>query len=278
MDAVSYSKAAQQAARIGKIINEPDATSGLVTLPSTIAVGETITIPAGRTVVHPKLQVDGTLVIDGTLFIPSGGTYTADEVDVTVVKQNGELVATETFVSTAISSIPDVVDATSSVKGIDYKGLLAEYEVTGSARTSIDFSGLDINTHKSYRVEIELIASGASGDVYMFVNGDTVLTNYYSQFVGGSATVFSGGRYNTPALQTVNVAGSHYCYIEVGKINNLMRYFARGTSQLGTTPVFYNVMGLKTATVTNITQLTFTSVTASGFGIGSKIRIYRGDV
>ena len=80
MDAVSFSKAAQQATRISKIINEPDATSGLVTLPSTIAVGETITIPAGRTVVHPNLQVDGTLVIDGTLFIPSGGTYTATEI------------------------------------------------------------------------------------------------------------------------------------------------------------------------------------------------------
>ena len=108
MDAVSFSKAAQQATRISKIINEPDATSGLVTLPSTIAVGETITIPAGRTVVHPNLQVDGTLVIDGTLFIPSGSGLTTTEIDATMVKQDGKVVATEEFVSVAIAAIPVV--------------------------------------------------------------------------------------------------------------------------------------------------------------------------
>lgn len=80
MDAVSYSKAAQQAARIEKIVTNPDSTSGLVTLPSTIATGETIVIPSGRTVVHPNLQVDGTLDIQGTLFVPSGGSHTTEQV------------------------------------------------------------------------------------------------------------------------------------------------------------------------------------------------------
>ncbi len=34
----------------------------------------------------------------------------------------------------------------------------------------------------------------------------------------------------------------------------------------------------KVATVANITQLTFTTSTASAFDIGTKIRIYRGDM
>ena len=277
MDAVSFSKAAQQAARIGKIINEPDATSGLVTLPSTIAVGETITIPAGRTVVHPKLQVDGTLVIDGTLFIPSGGTYTADEVDVTVVKQNGELVATETFVSTAISSIPDVVDATSSVKGIDYKGLLYEAVVTGSAVTSIDFSGLDINTHKSYRVEIELNNTVSTG-LYCFVNNDTVLTNYWSQSWGGNHATYTGNRANNATVATLSTVAGHTCTLNCSKANGTPLFTGISSSQLSATIVGYNVFMFKTTTVTNITQLTFTSSAASAIGVGSKIRIYRGDV
>ena len=57
--------------------------------------------------------------------------------------------------------------AVSTINGVDISAspvatqafansLLAEYTVTGSAVTSIDFSGLDINTHKSYRVEIEI--------------------------------------------------------------------------------------------------------------------------
>ena len=98
MDPISYSKSAQQEQRIKKFVAEPDTASGLVTVPSVIASGDTVSIPAGRTLVHPNLQVDGTLAIDGTLFIPSGGTYTADEVDVTVVKQNGSVVANDSVV------------------------------------------------------------------------------------------------------------------------------------------------------------------------------------
>lgn len=98
MDPISYSKSAQQEQRIKKFVAEPDSASGLVTVPSVIASGETVSIPTGRTLVHPNLQVDGTLEIDGTLFIPSGGTYTADEVDVTVVKQNGSVVAIDSAV------------------------------------------------------------------------------------------------------------------------------------------------------------------------------------
>ena len=75
MDAISYSLADKQAKRIKKIINEPDSTSGVVTVPKVIPAGETITIPAGRTAVLPNVQVDGTLTVDGDVFVPSGATY-----------------------------------------------------------------------------------------------------------------------------------------------------------------------------------------------------------
>ena len=75
MDAVSYSHSAKQAKRIKKIINEPDSTSGVVTVPKVIPAGETITIPVGRTAVLPNVQVDGTLTVDGDVFVPSGATY-----------------------------------------------------------------------------------------------------------------------------------------------------------------------------------------------------------
>ena len=74
MDAISFSVADKQAKRIKKIINDPDSTSGVVTIPSTIASGETITIPAGRTAVLPNVQIDGTLNVEGTVFIPTGTT------------------------------------------------------------------------------------------------------------------------------------------------------------------------------------------------------------
>lgn len=89
MDVISYSKASAQEVRIKKIIAEPDSTSGLVTMPSVIASGETTTIPAGRVVVHPNLQVDGTLDVQGSLFVPAGGTLTEEVVQAAIVEATG---------------------------------------------------------------------------------------------------------------------------------------------------------------------------------------------
>lgn len=80
MDAVSYSHSAKQAQRIEKIIANPDSTSGVVTVPSTIATGETITIPAGRTAILPDVLVEGDLLVEGTVFIPTGSTYTQEKI------------------------------------------------------------------------------------------------------------------------------------------------------------------------------------------------------
>ena len=80
MDIISFNEAATANGRIEKVIAQPDSVSGLVTMPSVVATGEVISIPTGRTVVHPNLQVNGTLDVQGTLFIPSGGTYTATEI------------------------------------------------------------------------------------------------------------------------------------------------------------------------------------------------------
>lgn len=108
MDPISYSKAAQQEQRIKRIIAEPDSAAGLVSVPSVIASGETTTIPAGRVVVHPNLQVDGTLDVQGSLFVPAGGTLTQILIEADVIKQNGEVVATEAYVDSAIAAIPVV--------------------------------------------------------------------------------------------------------------------------------------------------------------------------
>ena len=104
MDAVSYSLASKQAQRIKKFIENPDSASGIVTVPSTVAAGETITVPAGRVAVLPNTTVNGTLVIDGEVFVPSGSSVSTTEVDATVVKQNGNVVAND---STVVHKIGD---------------------------------------------------------------------------------------------------------------------------------------------------------------------------
>ena len=77
MDAVSYAHSAKQAQRIESFIENPDSTSGIITVPKTIASGETIIIPAGRVAVLPNTIVEGNVVVEagGEIFVPAGATY-----------------------------------------------------------------------------------------------------------------------------------------------------------------------------------------------------------
>ena len=74
MDAVSYAHSAKQAQRIEKFIENPDSTSGILTQPSVIQTGETVSIPAGRTAVMANTVIDGTVTLGGTMFIPTGSS------------------------------------------------------------------------------------------------------------------------------------------------------------------------------------------------------------
>lgn len=170
----------------------------------------------------------------------------------------------------------DNFDSLASVK----PSLLAEYEVTGSAVTSIDFSGLDINTHKSYRVEMELVNATASlANIYSFINGDTTLTNYYSQYAYANGTGLSGSRVNTPQLTQMTASQSSSLYVcNITRSNGYPFLHTVGSFNDASTIQTLQNITKKTATVTNITQLTFTASVASSIGVGSKIRIYRGDV
>ena len=74
MDVISFSEAATANGRIEIINANPDSSSGIVTVPKTIASGETITIPAGRVAILPNVVVDGVINIEGEVFVPSGAT------------------------------------------------------------------------------------------------------------------------------------------------------------------------------------------------------------
>ena len=76
MDIISFNEAATANSRIEKINANPDSTSGIVTQPSVIQSGETVSIPTGRTAIMANTQIDGTITLDGTMFIPSGATTT----------------------------------------------------------------------------------------------------------------------------------------------------------------------------------------------------------
>jgi len=239
--------------------------------------GTTITI--NTSAIH-NLSVGQFFTVDGliaTTNAPNGRWEVATVADTDTIT----FVATDTPTGT-----PTVSSAT--LKHGDLKAfgkilnpdplLLAEFEVTGTALTSINFSGLDINTHKSYRIEIELINPLASSpNIYLFVNGDTTVTNYDSQHTIFSTSA-SASRPNSSLLTTMVASQLMKTILNVSIVDDVASYIVSSLSPTSSTTVnSTSGSGRKTATVANITQLTFTASISNTIGIGSKIRIYRGD-
>lgn len=115
MDIISYNVGATANGRIEIINANPDSTSGIVTVPKTIASGETVTIPSGRVAVLPNVTVDGDLVVEagGEIFVPAGANFSdldqrIDTLDNTTVKLTGDQTVggIKTFTSSPIVPVP----------------------------------------------------------------------------------------------------------------------------------------------------------------------------
>jgi hypothetical protein len=159
------------------------------------------------------------------------------------------------------------------------KTLFKEYTVSGSAVTTIDFTGLDINAHNSYSIELDITNVTASGaQIHMFINADTTVTNYYSQYSLASGTSLAGTRANNPTVSSFDANNIVKCNISLSKVIDKVRAISSCCDLSDATVRVLNYSYAKVGTVTNITQITFTSTVASSIAIGSKIRIYRGDL
>lgn len=161
MDIISFNEAATANSRVEIINANPDSTSGVVTVPSTIATGETITVPAGRTAILPDITVEGDLVVEGNVFIPTGSTYTQDTikteaisnvagttvVDVTdIVSKVGDqtIAGTKTFSISPVVPTPTVGDNSTKVATTAYVDgkFIRGTAVATTSGTAVDFTGI----------------------------------------------------------------------------------------------------------------------------------------
>lgn len=190
MDAISYSYADKQAKRIKKIINDPDSTSGVVTVPSTIASGETITIPAGRTAILPNVQIDGILNVDGTVFIPTGSKMS-------------QVIPRVTSTDNAIVRFDGTNgDVQNSSITVDDNGNL---NITGTgARIIGDFS----NAIHANRLSIQTNVLNGNTAPFIIPNG----TGTSSSLIVGTSQDASNGSYlamNANSLNTAKLTSSY---------------------------------------------------------------------
>lgn len=165
---------------------------------------------------------------------------------------------------------------------VDYTpALLDEQEVTGSDVTTVTFTGLDMNSHKSYRIEIDHLPDASSDtEIAMYANNDTTATNYYFQQILGQATTVTGARSNAASITSTIANSRNYIVVNLGYGTGLFVHAqAISNRSVGSGVDFLSRHWSKSSAIsTNLTRLDFTADQASGIRVGSIIRIYRGDV
>ena len=230
MDPVAYAHSAKQAQRIKKFINEPDSTSGIVTVPKTIASGETITIPAGRVAVLPNVQVDGVLNVEGEVFIPSGATLS------TVVEK----------VTSTDNAIVRFDGTTGAVQNssviIDDNGNL---NITGTGKIITgDFS----TTTDGNRLSFETSTLNSFTVVNSFPNGSGILSSFR-------------------AFNTAKGLNSSFTEVYCDQTQSMIRAGRTGTGTYH--PMTFNVNGAERMQINTNGNVLVTGGGGLGYGAGS---------
>jgi len=143
----------------------------------------------------------------------------------------------------------------------------------------VEWTGLDINTDKFYII-IATIHNPSPSVAYeyaIFVNGDTTITNYYSQLHYADGATHVVRRDNDPGFCYIGALGDTmvFCLITHDPGGHF-RYASLEARENGSIIRSEQKAGAKTATITNITALSIYCIGgAAGIGAGSILQIFK---
>lgn len=157
---------------------------------------------------------------------------------------------------------------------------MQEQIVSGAAVTSITFSNLNINLDDIYIIHctIKNVSVGAQ-NARIYVNGDTTVTNYYSQLYNVNNAVFFGIRLNTPVFTDIAATGNDgYAYSILNimlDIRGITRIIANSCDYSAANVKADNATIVHTVVQANITSITIDLDAANSIGIGSQFILLR---
>ncbi len=157
-------------------------------------------------------------------------------------------------------------------------GLQKISEVNVSSNTTyVDFTGLDGNSDWFYKLfAVVKNPTGSSTRYNLFVNGDTTLTNYYSQSLTANGSSTSAGRVNESTVSYARGNTETLFATDITKDpSGYFRFTSYGSREISNLPVVTIWAGMKTATITNITSLRVQANVSNAIGAGSKFILYR---
>jgi hypothetical protein len=156
--------------------------------------------------------------------------------------------------------------------------ILVQETILGASATDVDFSGLDINTHKAYLLVWKWKNLGdASNALFLYMNGDYTNSDYYrQQFSVDDVTVTShranDSEFTNTIPQNADAVGSVLIQRDP---DGYVRAITQN-SEKGPSAMILSVWTIaKSATVANLTSLRIHSYEASGMAAGSRFALYR---
>lgn len=159
--------------------------------------------------------------------------------------------------------------------------LLAEVTVSGSTTASVTFSGLDLNAHKSYRLEFNC-TNTAIANIIIQINGVATSASYNTKrnTFTTSLSITHTGSNTIAAIANTNYDSYGEVYISRNSISQFIS--ARGNiyqnTSTGSNAEAANLFSSVLASAqTNGTSFTI-ALSAGYFTAGSNFRLYRGDV
>jgi hypothetical protein len=143
--------------------------------------------------------------------------------------------------------------------------------VLSSAAQYVDFTNLDINTDKMYKLFIRTKnATATGGGLELFREGDNTLTNYWSQAFGASGSTFDSALLNEPRLVTFSAGLDGFLDISIFRsLNGYMQAYSIPWYGSSTNPHICNWLLSSTNTTTNITSLRVYSTVAASLAANS---------
>jgi hypothetical protein len=148
----------------------------------------------------------------------------------------------------------------------------------GTATTSVSFTGLTISKDDDYMLVSDVYnPTGSNNDIFMHINGNTTLTNYYRQYLYCDGTSVTADRTNNNASIYIPATRKSVGITNI-KLTNSGYYITKtkaGVSYDSVAIALEEVCTTSTFTSTNITSIAITGSIASGIGIGSRFQLYK---
>jgi hypothetical protein len=149
----------------------------------------------------------------------------------------------------------------------------------GSNTTQVDISSLSIDKDSEYLLVSDYVYGAAGNNFDLFVNNNTTLTDYYTQRIQGSGSTASASRDNSARVGYLDSNDLRFLSYGHIKLSNIGAYTSQNYSMqhMGTSSMFLrnDFVSSVAENITSITSINVRSRATNGFGVGTRLQLYK---